>query len=64
MSGTYVPDTNCSPTAGPLVMTAAETALLAKLLTKIPSSEQLTIPPRTNTQTRVNQAYGSVGNRS
>ncbi len=36
-SGTYVPDTNCKPTAGPLVTTAAATALLAKLLMKMPT---------------------------
>ena len=44
-------------------MTAADTALLAKLLTKMPSSEQLTMP-RMNTHASVNQPKTSVGSWS
>ena len=43
-------------------MTAADTALLAKLLMKMPSSEQLTVP-RTKTHASVNQPKASVGRR-
>lgn len=59
MSGTYVPETNCRATDGPLVMTAAETALLAKLLMKMPNNEQL-VMPRPDTQARVDQPKTSV----
>ncbi len=41
-------------------MTAAERALLAKLLTKMPRSEQLMMP-RMNTHVNVNHPNTSVG---
>ena len=44
-------------------MTAADSALLARLLTKMPSSEQLTMP-RTKTHVNVNHPKTSVGSRS
>ena len=54
ISGTYVPGTNWRATAGPLVMTAPDTASPATLLTRMPSSEQL-VMPRTTTHASVNQ---------
>ncbi len=57
-----MPETNCSATAGPLVSTAAETALLAKLLMKMPNNEQLMMP-RTKTHVSVNHSNAVVGRR-